>query len=89
MAPSSDYFITSHEREHPETPPADWHYLQNYIDSPNDMQVDSDDFMDGVNEKDDGDVAIINPDEAIIRADNCTSSASWLRGGEPSLTSCR
>lgn len=42
------------------------------IDSPNDMLVDSDEFVNGAEtEKDDGDVAIIHPDENIPRADDC------------------
>ena len=44
------------------------------LDSPNDMLVDSEDFLnDAEGEKDDGDVAIINPDEALPRADDCKS----------------
>lgn len=40
----------------------------------NDMVVDSEDLLnDADNEKDDGDIAIINPeDEPVYRADDCT-----------------
>ncbi len=42
------------------------------IESPNDMLVDSDEFLnDADNEKDDGDVAIIDPDETGPRANDC------------------
>lgn len=42
------------------------------IESPNDMLVDSDEFVNGAEtEKDDGDVAIIHPDENVPRADDC------------------
>jgi hypothetical protein len=41
-------------------------------ESQNDMLVDSDDFLnDAEGEKDEADVAIINPDEALPRADDC------------------
>jgi hypothetical protein len=41
-------------------------------ESQNDMLVDSDDFLnDAEAEKDEADVAIINPDEALPRADDC------------------
>ncbi len=52
------------------------------IESPNDMLVDSEDFLnDADGEKDDGDVAIINPDEVNPRADDCMFlyiSGVWL-----------
>jgi hypothetical protein len=42
------------------------------LESQNDMLVDSDDFLnDAEGEKDEADVAIINPDEALPRADDC------------------
>lgn len=45
------------------------------MESPNDMLVDSDEFLnDAEGEKDDGDVAIINPDEAPPRGDDCMYS---------------
>jgi hypothetical protein len=41
-------------------------------ESQNDMLVDSDDFLnDAEGDKDEADVAIINPDEALPRADDC------------------
>ncbi len=44
------------------------------IESPNDMQLDSEEFLnDAEAEKDDADVAIIHPDEALPRADDCRS----------------
>ena len=59
-------------------------YEQSYnadILSPgNDMIVDSDDLLnDAEAEKDDGDIAIINPeDEPVYRADDCMSNPpSW------------
>jgi hypothetical protein len=46
--------------------------LNGDIESQNDMLVDSDDFLnDAEGEKDEADVAIINPDEALPRADDC------------------
>lgn len=42
------------------------------IESPNEMLVDSDEFLnDGDAEKDDADVAIIHPDEQPLRGDDC------------------
>jgi hypothetical protein len=47
------------------------------MESPNDMLVDSEEFLnDADGEKDDGDVAIINPDEAPPRGDDCTYSSN-------------
>jgi hypothetical protein len=42
------------------------------LEAQNDMLVDSDDFLnDADGDKDEADVAIINPDEALPRADDC------------------
>lgn len=41
------------------------------MESPNDMQLDSEELLNDVSEKDDADVAIIHPDEALPRADDC------------------
>lgn len=50
------------------------------MESPNDMLVDSEEFLnDADGEKDDADVAIINPDEAMPRGDDCTFSRALPR----------
>jgi hypothetical protein len=59
---------------------SDCQTLNGDIDSPNDMLVDSDDFLNGAEtEKDDGDVAIIHPDENVPRADDGMSLLCSLR----------
>lgn len=50
------------------------------MESPNDMLVDSEEFLnDADGEKDDADVAIINPDEAAPRGDDCMSFSHLLK----------
>jgi hypothetical protein len=71
--PEADSYFVSNQGGFANSDEDDAEHYQQDIDSPNHMQVDSNDFADGQNEKDDGDVAIIDSDgEPIPKATDCT-----------------